>query len=97
MALGLCMCLLGGEAMIIDRVVLADHSSDLAQRSLNSSSLDYSSPYAAYNDPAAYNAGFSLPGNRVWIPPEWAPWGLMSAGVLTFLYANALPKSSEEE
>lgn len=29
---------------------------------------------------------------RTVVPPEWAPWSLMSAGAITMLYSFTLPK-----
>lgn len=30
--------------------------------------------------------------NRDFIPPDWAPWSLMSTGAVTMLYSVTLPK-----
>ncbi len=86
MALGLSMVVLGGEAMVVDRVILADRDSDAA----SALSLDTSSPYVSYDQLNTYSASF--PGSRrIFVPPDWSPWGLLSAGALTFLYSSSLP------
>ena len=33
--------------------------------------------------------------NREIIPPDWAPWTLMSAGAVTILYSFTIPKRGE--
>lgn len=87
LAIGISLCLLGGEFMVVDQLVLASRQTNL--KSAYSDSTYSASP--------AYRAGsysaFASPTDRVFIPPEWAPWGALSAGVLTVLYAAALPKS----
>ena len=35
--------------------------------------------------------GRFAPGAREIIPPEWAPWSLMSAGAVVILYSFTLP------
>lgn len=50
------------------------------------------SNYQGYPRPSFASAipGLSLDG-RTFVPPEWSPWGLLTAGVLTFMYANSMP------
>jgi hypothetical protein len=36
--------------------------------------------------------GTSPAAGRVVVPPEWAPWSLMSAGAIVVLYSFTLPK-----
>jgi len=31
-------------------------------------------------------------GGRDFIPPDWAPWSLMSTGAVTMLYSVTIPK-----
>ncbi|MCA9263126.1 MAG: hypothetical protein KDA60_04735 [Planctomycetales bacterium] len=84
MASGLSMCILGGECMFIDQIVVADSSSKQDQPS-----------FASPDD--FWNATVTAPAKkRVLVPPEWAPWGLMSFGVLSVLYAGTMPKSGGE-
>ncbi len=86
LSIGISLCVLGGEFMVVDRLVLASHN------------RPSSNPYAssAYSTMPAYRTGsYSTsisPTDRVFIPPEWAPWGALSAGVLTVLYAAAIPR-----
>ena len=118
MAAGLAMCILGGQAMVLDHVVLADQTTEALQRRqrfayanneygvgvneygtrdygrVNPLSGQYQgigSDYQGYTRPAFGSAipGLSLDG-RTFVPPEWSPWGLLTAGVLTFMYANSM-------
>ena len=79
-AAGLSMCLLGGEFMVVDRVVMAE----------DRSTPDDLYPYS-FDQEMQDLAGFSAK-NRVFVPPDWAPWGLLSAGAMTVLYGATLPR-----
>ena len=98
MSIGLCLVILGGEAMVVDRVILADGRAGDRVNDLYNSAVD--SPYSTNYDELtnyASTSSYGVPASRprVIVPPEWAPWGLLSAGVLTFLYASALPLGGE--
>jgi hypothetical protein len=34
--------------------------------------------------------------NRDLVPPDWAPWSLLSAGAVTMLYTFTIPKRAKE-
>jgi hypothetical protein len=36
--------------------------------------------------------GVSAVSQREFVPPEWAPWGLMSVGAVTILYSFTIPR-----
>lgn len=36
--------------------------------------------------------GQSVGARRDFIPPDWAPWSLMSTGAVTMLYSVTIPK-----
>lgn len=89
MSIGLCLVILGGEAMVVDRVVLADGpAADRVNDIYSGGGFD--SPYSTSYDDLTSLTSAAKPAGRVIVPPEWAPWGLLSAGVLTFLYASGL-------
>lgn len=46
---------------------------------------------ARHESPAA-GAKADVGRNREFIPPDWAPWSLMSVGAVTMLYSVTLPK-----
>lgn len=78
MAIGISAIILGGEFMIVDRMVIA------APQSAITRSRDISSPTLS-----TFGSS-SLQSRKIFIPPEWAPWGLLSGGVLVVLYAASL-------
>ena len=89
MSFGLCLVILGGEAMVVDRVVLAAGPAGNRADDVYGGGLD--SPYStSYDDITSLTSAAVKPAGRVIVPPEWAPWALLSAGVLTFLYASGL-------
>jgi len=55
---------------------------------------DLSSP--ASSDFESFS-GLGAPARRVFVPPEWAPWGLLSGGVVTVLYAATLSGRSLDD
>jgi len=78
LASGISLGILGAEFMVVDRLVIADSTSmAVSGRSVSSPTLS--------------TFGSSSGGSRqVFIPPEWAPWGLLSSGVLLVLYGASL-------
>ena len=62
LALGTYSCLLGLEALAVERAVLKKPAGDAAAV------------------------------QRVVVPPDWAPWSLMSTGAVVMLYSFTLPK-----
>jgi hypothetical protein len=77
---GVALCILGIECMVVDRFVLAD-------------SVTKSGPFMTTDDYTAWDADLSTTAERrVFVPPEWAPWGLLSAGVMVALYSSSFPK-----
>lgn len=45
------------------------------------------------HDASGEFAGSEEPGGqREVVPPDWAPWSLMSAGAVTILYSFSIPK-----
>ena len=91
LALGLTLCVLGGEFMVVDRLILAEPQS--AASSYANPYLD--NDYLGASDVSRWGSASSW-GRKVFVPPEWAPWGLLSAGVLTLLYGATNPVRSSE-
>ena len=74
MAAGFALCILGAETMVVDRFVLAD-------------SITKSTPYMTTEEYTSWEADLpSTSSRKVLVPPEWAPWGLLSAGVMLVMY-----------
>lgn len=42
--------------------------------------------------PSAKTGNASLSSSKEFTPPEWAPWGLLSAGAVVVLYSFTIPQ-----
>ena len=71
MGVGISACLLGGEFLVTDRLILAS---------------EVKAPPPSFFGPVVKK--------REFVPPEWAPWTLLSTGTFMILYSLTLPKSS---
>jgi hypothetical protein len=80
LAVAVTLCLLGLECLAIKRATL---SLD-APGGTSASNYDYS-----FLDPSL--AAAAGPTRRVIEPPEWAPFGLLSAGIVLLLYSKSMP------
>lgn len=76
LGIGITLCLLGAECLVLDHVVLSTQ-----QRPL---------------DPGGILGGNATVAPRVIAPPEWAPWILMSTGVVILLYSFTIPARVQE-
>ena len=65
---------------------------DTVDASPSSQYLDELYGDTAYSSTSLYSGSLDSSRRRVFVPPEWAPWGLLSAGVMTVLYGTAIPK-----
>ena len=74
LAVGVYMCILGGECLVVDRFVLAGDKP----------------PVESSAGPATLFGATSAPivsGSREIQPAEWAPWSFLSGGAVIILYA----------
>ena len=76
-AVGISMCIVGGECLVVDQAIVA-YPRKAKEKSAASS-----------QDPFAQQSFGTEPGiaRREIKPPEWAPWSLLSGGVVVALYA----------
>lgn len=82
MAAGFALCIIGAECMVVDRFVLAD-------------SITKSGPYMTTEEYTSWEADLpSTASRKVIVPPEWAPWGLLSGGVMLVMYTASFRSSS---
>ncbi len=79
LAVGICLCILGAECLVIERVYLKPKAAAAGETPVATSLLEQ-----------AQAPGVGVP--REVIPPEWAPWSLMAAGAVVVLYSITLPK-----
>lgn len=49
---------------------------------------------AQREEPAPGAASIETGRKREFVPPDWAPWSLMSTGAVTMLYSITLPKKA---
>ncbi len=79
LALGIYLCILGAECLVVDNFVMAGETPPAA-------SADPTAPPAG---PATLfgAAAPPPPAQRNIEPAEWAPWSLLSAGAVVILYA----------
>ena len=76
LAVGISMCILGAECLVVEKFVVA---SDSPRPTTDSPATLFGAP------PAAMAASV-----RDIQPPDWAPWSLLSAGAVVILYAITL-------
>ncbi len=82
LAVAVTLCVLGLECLLIQRATLTVRKSAES----TSSSYDYS-----FLDPNMTSLPTEAP-QRVVEPPEWAPFGLLSSGVVLLLYSKSIGK-----
>jgi hypothetical protein len=75
LALGISMCILGGECLVVEKFVMGAQPAPSEQ-----------TPATIFGAPPAALGGES----RDIEPAEWTPWSLLSAGAVIILYAVTL-------
>jgi hypothetical protein len=69
--------------MVVDRLILASPTDPVAG-------------FAQSSQFGSADVGqWPIGAGKAFVPPEWAPWGLLSLGVLTVLYGATLPRGGE--
>jgi hypothetical protein len=81
LAIAVTLCLLGLECLVVKRATLSLQSAPNDTPALNYDLLD----------PAADPLLGAVGTKRVIEPPEWAPFGLLSAGIVLLLYSKTMP------
>ncbi len=77
LALGIVLCIVGGECMVVEKAVLAKPA-EAKEEPAPATFLLAPAP-----DPP--------PSNEI-KPAEWAPWSLLASGAVVILYAITLPR-----
>lgn len=83
-AIGISMCIVGGEFLVVDQAVMTyPHRSKGAAPMPASGGQD---PFSgqSYGASAVDSGGVA---RHEFNPPEWAPWSLLSGGIVVALYA----------
>ncbi|MCA9174617.1 MAG: hypothetical protein KDB14_09025 [Planctomycetales bacterium] len=73
LAIGITLCIVGVECMLIERATLTDVAA-----------MTHNASYSPDGPPKVLSKDV--------VPPEWAPWSLLSTGVVVILYSFSLPK-----
>ena len=73
LAIGITICILGAECLAVERFELAGDAPPSEEPA----------PATLFGSPPPPLAGPS----REIVPPEWAPWSLLSAGAVIILYS----------
>ena len=83
LAVAISLCIMGAECLVIQKAVLAKEVPVPAPAP---------TPYD-YLDPLLPASSGPTTMNPTIQPPEWAPWSLLSAGVIVMLYAMSLRRA----
>ena len=81
LAIGVTLCILGFECMVLDHAVLASRGRADAPVT---HALDYDAYDFAIDQPST-----TAPAPKTIEPPEWATWSLLSCGAIVLLYSVA--------
>ena len=81
-AIGISMCIVGGECLVVDEATVAYRSKGKKTAAQPTIAQD---PFSqqSYGNPVT-ETGMARKQIK---PPEWAPWSLLSGGVVVALYA----------
>ncbi len=91
-AIGVFLLILGGESLIVDRVIVVESQEQTAP----------STAVAPYSASPFQNAGFRQPQGaglprriqrRVYHTKDWMPWSLLAAGTIVVLYSYSISPS----
>ena len=95
-AIGVFLLILGGESLIVDRVIVVASPQE-------SAATTATAPYSAS---PFQNAGFSQQLNparprrihrRVYYTKDWMPWSLLAAGTIVVLYSYSINPSQRND
>ncbi len=83
-AIGISMCIVGGECLVVDQAVVTYPNKTAGTATRPPSAAQDPFSQQSYGSPAAGDSGMA---RREFKPPEWAPWSLLSGGIVIALYA----------
>lgn len=76
LAIGIYLCILGAECLVVDRAILDDGSKP-APATETASLFQSTSPKAE---------------RKEYKPKEWMPWSMLSTGAVVILYSFTIPR-----
>lgn len=77
--LAVTLCVLGLECLVVKRATLS------VKEPAQAAATDY-----GFLDPSLSSSAAPASSNRVIEPPDWAPFGLLSSGIVLLIYARTL-------
>lgn len=82
LAIGISMCILGAECLVVEKAVMAASRNDAPPppRRAFPMMLQLRQPAAPQSE------------SREVEPPEWAPWSLLATGAIVILYSFTIPR-----
>ena len=101
LAIGIFLLILGGESLIVDKVVVTK-SKKITRIIDGNGGLNTPFQNASYRNSNYYqnsfqNARSQQPKQRTYQTKEWMPWSLLAAGTIVVLYSYSLPRKSFED
>lgn len=78
LAIGITLCIMGAECLVIEKAVLAARQDPLLEESQS-----FTVPFL--------QSDFE-PAHKEFTPPDWAPWSLISVGAITMIYSFTIPR-----
>jgi hypothetical protein len=82
-AIGISMCIVGGECLVVDQAVVTYRNR--SKKNAVKATDDAPSPFWQHSSVSPEPISGVV--RREIKPPEWAPWSLLSGGVVVALYA----------
>lgn len=86
LAFGISLFLLGAECVVIEKAIL-DPGGE-AKAATGDENVAPPTAATGIDEPSKKKKNAKI---RAITPPDWAPWSLMSAGAVVFLYSFTLP------
>ena len=81
LAVGISLAVLGAECLVIEKAVMAGNQTVAAS---TPASMEIMQEQMLASEP--------IPAAREIVPPEWAPWVLLSTGAVIILYSFTIPR-----
>ena len=92
MAVGIFLLILGGESLIVDKVVITE--SRRISKMIDGNRYSNSNPFqnAGYQQQNYYGQSVASGPRKSYQTKDWMPWSLLAAGSIIVLYTYSLPK-----
>ena len=88
LAVGINLCIMGAQCLVVEKIVLADHQNVKSESAQPTNSLYKQVGYQATGGQLKNGR----PESRIYEPKSWIPWSLLASGAIVILYTHSLPK-----